>query len=758
MTTSSLKERNRSKGLMHCQHNTKHSACDMFDLEQSNSKGYVGREAILENKIRRKNGWKLCGNHTILMIFLMSFVFMLYQRSLKEDAFQKLIIPENEEPSTSTGAKVLIGIFTTHRRYAEYAGRKEIRELFRSHPHVCDLETAKRNHIVGMDASCKLVYAFVFGGSKDPNAPTSILDATTDRIQIVQMVRPDTSDENSYGDMVYLDIRENMNEGKSFTWLNYASNHLSGQLGADYVGKMDTDTLLYLDRFFEFSSKTMPPSPYNRNTLIGHFLEKRTTWGHDMKPKESDIERRWENVRVYAAGEFYIMSTDLAKSTVRKHAMNPTDIHMEGIEDHDVSTSAFLSVEESDLDSVKLVMMPKAHNVWLHPLKRKHGVKRWEELWRNEQERIQNLTTNMSSPKSPSNLASTLETPMELTDLKKIKNTSTGNPLLTNSTNVNTTSKQPIRTTLSSDDDARAPPMNLPSFIEQNKHLTPSAAEKKNCECGCPTSDVPECPREYSIDDVDKSARVNHEVGALSREISDYMYLELMKRRHQSQIQCLRTVSNSEINDSGGWCLSKSASGTRGTMTLPFPDRPLNIADEHVQANGRFKDNLIEFIRKENMASISDFGAGQGQYGVEILKAFPDSLVYRGYDGAGDVAIFTQNFLSFFDLTIPLNLPVTDWVMSIEVGEHIPSHLEGMVIRNLHAHNCKGIVLSWAKAKQAGHHHINNHSEKYLVDIFSQLGYEKDEEATSQIISGIGPRKHWWLKNTFVLRRKVPVY
>jgi len=298
------------------------------------------------------------------------------------------------------------------------------------------------------------------------------------------------------------------------------------------------------------------------------------------------------------------------------------------------------------------------------------------------------------------------------------------------------------------------PPMNLPSFIELNKMIISSSVEKKDCECGCPWSHIPECPRGYNIDNVGNSARVNYSRGAMSREVSDYMHLELMKQGHQSQIQCLG--KSPEVTNSGGWCLSNRVSSSRGTMTLPFPDRLLNITDHHVQVSDSFKSNLIEFIRKEKMTSISDFGAGQGQYGVEIQKAFPDSLVYRGYDGAGDVAIYTQNFLSFFDLTIPLNLPMTDWVMSFEVGEHIPSYFEGMVIRNLHAHNCKGIVLSWAQAKQGGHHHINNHDEEYLVDIFSQLGYEKDEEATSQIVSGV-EHKHSWLRRVFVLRRKVVV-
>ena len=107
------------------------------------------------------------------------------------------------------------------------------------------------------------------------------------------------------------------------------------------------------------------------------------------------------------------------------------------------------------------------------------------------------------------------------------------------------------------------------------------------------------------------------------------------------------------------------------------------------------------------MKSISDFGAGQGQYGAKLQVTNSESFLYRGYDGAGDVEVYTQGFVKRFDLTIPLDLPVSDWLMTLEVGEHIPSSHEGMMIRNLHAHNCKGLILSWAQIGHGGHFHIN---------------------------------------------------
>merc|ERR1719440_1845312 len=97
--------------------------------------------------------------------------------------------------------------------------------------------------------------------------------------------------------------------------------------------------------------------------------------------------------------------------------------------------------------------------------------------------------------------------------------------------------------------------------------------------------------------------------------------------------------------------------------------------------------------------SLTDLGAGVGQYG-HALRAIHPSLEYHGYDGAGDVEEFTNNYVQFTDLTQPLNLKRTDWVILSEVGEHIPHKFEQQVIANIHAHNCKGVILTWAVLQQ----------------------------------------------------------
>ena len=70
-----------------------------------------------------------------------------------------------------------------------------------------------------------------------------------------------------------------------------------------------------------------------------------------------------------------------------------------------------------------------------------------------------------------------------------------------------------------------------------------------------------------------------------------------------------------------------------------------------------------------------------------------------------------------------------DWVMSVEMAEHVPKSLEAAVVANLHWLNTKGIVLTWALPGQPGSGHINGRSNRYVHSLLHQLGYTRDAEA-----------------------------
>ena len=127
------------------------------------------------------------------------------------------------------------------------------------------------------------------------------------------------------------------------------------------------------------------------------------------------------------------------------------------------------------------------------------------------------------------------------------------------------------------------------------------------------------------------------------------------------------------------------------------------------------------------------------------------SVRYRAYDGAGNVEAWTDGFVEWVDLTRPLVLPMADWVLSLEVGEHIPSAYEAQYLSNLHAHNRCGIILSWARLRQEGQHHVNNHRYEYVASSMASLGYVLNRNLTQALrrgpsVAGLSPLP--WLKDS----------
>ena len=136
------------------------------------------------------------------------------------------------------------------------------------------------------------------------------------------------------------------------------------------------------------------------------------------------------------------------------------------------------------------------------------------------------------------------------------------------------------------------------------------------------------------------------------------------------------------------------------------------------------------------------------------MSSFPGSVTYLAYDGAGNVEEYTLGFLKHFDLTLPLALPRTDWVISLEVGEHVPSKFEGMLFRNIHRHNCRGVILSWGTfSQQGGRAHINLHDNEYVVNIMDRLGYYEDLELKKSLRDPEDNYRHF-IGSTMAFRRK----
>ena len=251
-------------------------------------------------------------------------------------------------------------------------------------------------------------------------------------------------------------------------------------------------------------------------------------------------------------------------------------------------------------------------------------------------------------------------------------------------------------------------------------------------------------PLGYSLQDIALSDMMADKLHPAVKEQADHM---LREKHIKAKQGC--SGPGAGVLDSGGWCLTPGTAGS----SIVYNDLNIVLPSIHVVAPMRMVTELMKLIEDERVTSVHDFGAGVGQYKAEILQQRPN-FEWNSYDGAGNVYEYTKGFVNYFDLTLPLELPKADWVVSLEVGEHVPNEFEGMLIRNLHHHNCKGVILSWGVLGQGGHSHINNHSNDFIISIFNGLGYVEDLDMKARLRNPDG-NYGWFVGSSMVFRRSV---
>lgn len=158
-----------------------------------------------------------------------------------------------------------------------------------------------------------------------------------------------------------------------------------------------------------------------------------------------------------------------------------------------------------------------------------------------------------------------------------------------------------------------------------------------------------------------------------------------------------------------------------------------------------------------------DIGAGSGQYGAffERRRRSADVGVplWSGVDGAENIELFTSRKgppgarVRFANLCDPaLRLPTADWVMSLEVGEHLPSSCLATYSRLLSRTAREGLLLSWAHPHQGGKCHINTRTAEWVEQTFGALGWSVDRHETAACRAEA--RYEWLRHNVFVFRPK----
>jgi len=154
-------------------------------------------------------------------------------------------------------------------------------------------------------------------------------------------------------------------------------------------------------------------------------------------------------------------------------------------------------------------------------------------------------------------------------------------------------------------------------------------------------------------------------------------------------------------------------------------------------------EELDSFFKKEKVTRIADFGCGDAAF----VKYFTSKKYdVDGYDGNPHASC------NLVDLSEPIILDKKyDWIISFEVGEHIPKKYEDVFIQNLHNNSKKGIILTWALPNQLSVGHVNCQESQYIRNKFLQLGYKNDLLIEHDLRKAC---KNHWLQESLMVFRK----
>uniref|UniRef100_A0A915HM12 Methyltransferase type 11 domain-containing protein n=1 Tax=Romanomermis culicivorax TaxID=13658 RepID=A0A915HM12_ROMCU len=207
---------------------------------------------------------------------------------------------------------------------------------------------------------------------------------------------------------------------------------------------------------------------------------------------------------------------------------------------------------------------------------------------------------------------------------------------------------------------------------------------------------------------------------------------ELSKRLNQmmKEMNILKCRMNNATTDTGAWC-------RQAVKTKHFTDERLALS------------LAIMFENK----TVASFGDGPGEYKTLVEQT---DLVrsYTSYDGSPFVEEDTAKRVKYLDLTVPhFGLPVFDWIVSLEVAEHVPAAYEDTYVSNIVRHARDGVVLSWAVPHQIGVDHVNPRDRNYVVRKMQSYCFDFDLSKSNKLkrMATIA----WLKKNILVFRRRL---
>lgn len=158
-------------------------------------------------------------------------------------------------------------------------------------------------------------------------------------------------------------------------------------------------------------------------------------------------------------------------------------------------------------------------------------------------------------------------------------------------------------------------------------------------------------------------------------------------------------------------------------------------------------DALGAFFVAEKATDILDVGCGTGDYVVHLQKW---GLKSGGIDGNPKTKEFCDQ-CDVYDIIAPNALPyVSDWVLCLEVGEHIPPQHEEAFLNFIYMTATRGVVLSWFPTEGHGIGHFNPKPNEYVKAKMAERGFKSDDEAQERLRKAA---TLWWFTLSLMVFR-----
>eukprot|EP00934_Nitzschia_sp_Nitz4_P000377 Nitzschia sp. Nitz4//scaffold94_size78252//7855//9015//NITZ4_005457-RA/size78252-augustus-gene-0.69-mRNA-1//-1//CDS//3329560347//377//frame0 len=194
---------------------------------------------------------------------------------------------------------------------------------------------------------------------------------------------------------------------KALAAIRFVSKTMQEKPSIDYYIKVGADTLLQMDKFFQFVESHLWPAPFHKGIFGGALRDKamwdpkshRETLGamssetQEMRltpVSETDLPRiegfwgnEYEGVHLYMSSQLYFMGPDLVQFILEEAPLSKERIgpggYLEHLEGHDISAMIF-----HHPTPVQIVAVPKSQQFWKI---RDTNVGSWQELVQRMQQR-----------------------------------------------------------------------------------------------------------------------------------------------------------------------------------------------------------------------------------------------------------------------------------------------------------------------------------------------------------------------------------